>query len=130
MNDEKLRFVSGETTQIEEVVEVVDVTDEGTNGCLANLFASEVHVIGEYVWPGRILVYGETLESAQSLRDRVLWALAQPTVPAQWQYKQVSLYDSELFTWLNLDNGGEAARLKGEGYEIRALYAKKPLEAS
>jgi hypothetical protein len=127
MNEEKLRFVSGETNRLEEVVEVIDVSDEGSTDNLADLYAAGIHVIGEYVWPDRIVVHGESAEAAEGLRDRLLWALNQPTVPVKWQARK-TIDGVEDIPWYDLDNGGEAARLKGEGYEIRALYAKQPLK--
>ncbi len=85
--------------------------------------------MGEEVWLNRVIVYGYHQEGAEALRDRILWALEQPTVPAQWQC--LSSYtdaDGEPVGkyWRNLDNGGEAATLKGKGYEVRSLYLKQP----
>jgi hypothetical protein len=117
MNTEKLRFVKGGT--------VARVTADDPPS-----FEAQIDVIGEEVWLARICVYGYNPENAEGLRDRVLWGLEQPTVPAQWQYKSKLDWGPEGDpdnVWIDLDNGGEAARLKGEGYEIRALYAKVPL---
>lgn len=125
MNDETLRFAPGETVEVPPM-EVVDVDDKGVSDCLAPLFISEIHVIGEEIWIGRVTAAGFTAEAAEALRDRLLWALQQPTVPAQWQRYSPGGTETD-GQWVNLDNGGEAARLKGEGYEIRALYAKQPL---
>lgn len=118
MNEETLRFVPGET--ITSFTLEVDLNADGSADTAAPVFVSEIHVIGEEVWIGRVTACGYTTEAAEGLRDRLLWALQQPTVPTQWQANHNG-------AWHNLDNGGEAARLKGEGYEIRALYAKQPL---
>lgn len=117
MNEEKLRFVAGGTIMCEPR------PDEAPS------WEAQIDVIGQEVWLARICVYGYSPENAESLRERVMWGLAQPTVPAQWQY--LAPLDWEAVSgvepvWVNLDNGGEAARLKGEGYEIRALYQKQP----
>lgn len=128
MNEETLRFVPGET--ITSFTLEVDLNADGSADTAAPVFVSEIHVIGEEVWIGRVTACGYTAEAAEALRDRLLWALQQPTVPAQWQRKQFRNSDQEIdpvFEWINLDNGGEAARLKGEGVEIRALYVKQPL---
>lgn len=116
MNEEKLRFVAGGTIAIK----APDLPDT---------HEAQIDVIGEEVWLARICVYGYSEENANGLRDRVLWGLAQPTVPAQWQFRSRFNWDNDETggQWVNLDNGGEAARLKGEGHEIRALYAKTPL---
>lgn len=124
MNEEPLKFIPGDT---EQVLGGIDGEPGTYEAC--------IHVVGSEVWLKRICVYGYEREGAEGLRDRLLWALAQPTVPAQWQFKrrEPDGYDADELpaykeVWVNLDNGGEAARLKGEGYEIRALYAKQPLK--
>lgn len=120
MNQEKLKFIPGDTTQVLE-----------GDGAAAGAFESVIHVVGEEVWLARITVHGYRQDDAEALRDRVLWALEQPTVPTQWQYLSALDWDStsgDKPVWVNLDNGGEAARVKGEGYEIRALYQKQPLK--
>lgn len=129
MNDEKLRFAPGDTTK-SYTLEVETSDNLGAaEEVLTPMFVSEIHVIGEDVWIGRVTACGYTAEAAEALRDRLLWALNQPTVPAQFQYYEPEGQDGtwQAAGWLNLDNGGEAARLKGEGYEIRALYQKQPL---
>lgn len=131
MNNEKLKFVAGETTEAPPM-DVIEAGDDVVSDSLARTFVSEIHVIGEDIWIGRITTCGYTSEDAEALRDRLLWALNQPIVPAQWQYLSKLDWESDeadgtKSTWINLDNGGEAARLKGEGYEIRALYTKQPI---
>ena len=115
MNDEKLRFVSGKTI----LICVADAPD---------CYEATIHVIGEEVWLNRVCVYGVNEDDANGLRDRLLWALQQPTVPTLWQASYPGTAPDDQECWVNLDNGGEAARLKGEGYEIRALYQKQPLK--
>lgn len=109
MNQEKLKFIRTEPA--------AQAGDD---------FVAEIHVVGEEVWLGRVCIFGSTAQDAEGLRERLLWALEQPTTPAQWQRYSPggSETDGE---WINLDNGGEAARLKGQGYEIRALYLKQPI---
>lgn len=128
MNDEKLRFVPGETTEVAPM-EVAEVSEGGADVCLARLFVSELHVISDSIWLGRVTACGYTAEAAEALRDRLLWALQQPTVPAQWQVEEL-VHEPDYpgqAVWRNIDNGGEAARLKGKGFAVRALYQKQPL---
>jgi hypothetical protein len=125
----QVRNTTGEGTGMNQ--ETLKFINSGSTIHMGDDYEAEIHVVGEEVWLGRIVVYGSTSQDAEGLRDRLLWALNQPTVPAQWQRKQYRNSNPEVdpvFEWINLDNGGEAARLKGEGYEIRALYAKVPLQ--
>lgn len=118
MNQEKLRFVPAGTIAIK-------------SPDLPDTYEAQIDVIGEEVWLARICVYGYSEENANGLRDRVLWGLAQPTVPTLWQYKSSFDWDTEggdQRPWIDLDGGHEAARAKAEGHEIRALYAKQPLD--
>lgn len=112
MNQEKLKFIPGDTIQ------VMPSDGAGSGG-----FESQIHVVGEEVWLCRINVYGYRQDDAEALRDRILWALEQPTVPAQWQYQS----KEDPRWWENLKHGGEAAQMKGRGFEVRALYIKTPL---
>lgn len=114
MNNEPLRFIPGPIARIVSTEE-------------ADSYEAQIHVVGRDVWLARICVYGLNEDDANGLRERVLWGLQQQTVPTVWQW-----FGPDGWTDINagssLDNGGEAARLKGEGYEIRALYAKQPLK--
>jgi hypothetical protein len=128
MNTEKLRFVAGDTAEVERC-EHIDIDDSGEVVYTDKTFMSEIHVMGEEIWMGRVAVVGRTYDDAEGLRDRLLWALDQPTVPAQWQASAApfSMAPDEEIDWTNIDNGGEAARLKGKGYRVRALYTKQPV---
>lgn len=116
MNQEKLKFIPGDTIQVMP-----------GDGVESGGFESQIHVVGEEVWLCRIHVHGYRQDDTEALRNRILWALNQPTEPAQWQYLEAYKdYDGEVtgHYWRNLDNGGEAATKKGQGYEVRSLYAK------
>jgi hypothetical protein len=126
MNTEKLRFVPGDTAEVAPS-EHIDIDDKGEVVYTDRTFMSEIHVMGEEVWMGRVAVVGRTYGDAEGLRDRLLWALDQPTVPAQWQYKPDWNVEPAVGAWVNLDHGGEACNMKAKGFETRALYVKQPL---
>lgn len=116
MNQEKLKFIPGDVV----MVPPADGDSPSWN--------APITVVGQEVWLSRICVYGYNPDNAEALRARLLWALEQPTAPTQWQYKSVFDWDGNGgHVWVNLDNGGEAARVKGEGHEVRALYQKQPV---
>lgn len=114
MNQEKLKFIA---------------EGDGYESGDCGMFAADITVVGELIWYGRIQTYGGTPADAEQLRARLLWALEQPTVPTLWQ--GAYLVSEPEFTgqieWRNLEHGGEAAREKGKGFEVRALYTKNPL---
>lgn len=118
MNQEMLKFIKGETAQA--------LPAEGFEP--SGDYEALIHIVGKEVWLGRIAIYGASPDDAEGLRDRVLWALDQPTVPAQWQAAHDGCEIHPTVDWFNIDNGGEAARLKGLGFRIRALYVKQPLK--
>lgn len=113
MSEEKLKFIPGDTIQVMP-----------GDGAEPGGFESQIHVVGEEVWLCRIHVHGYRQDDTEALRNRILWALNQPIEPAQWQWFAEPLVPEAKGIWLNLDNGGEAAKKKGEGYEVRSLYAK------